>query len=67
MQCIILPENNINIEDTRFLLAIVSAEMVEQTQITLPSQKIKANRYLKVTAISKNNVESYPEDLILFK
>jgi uncharacterized lipoprotein YddW (UPF0748 family) len=61
------PENNINIEDTRFLLAIVPAEMVEQTQIVLPSQKIKANRYLKVTAISKNNVESSPEELVLFK
>lgn len=59
--------NNFDINDTRNLITIIPAAVFEQTEIELPPMSVKANRYLKLTAISKNNVESYPEDLILMK
>lgn len=60
-------QNNIDIKNAQYLLAIVPASVIETTTISLPEYDKKINRYLKITAISRTNVESEPEELLLLK
>ncbi|MDB5231832.1 MAG: glycoside hydrolase [Chitinophagaceae bacterium] len=61
------PDNNIDVSNPNYLLTIIPAAVLETTTIQLPAMMIKANGYLKITAISNTNVESDPEELILYK
>lgn len=61
------PANNIDIKDSRFLLALIPAKLLPGATINLPASDRKINRYLKITAIDVNNNESQPEELLLFK
>lgn len=60
-------ENDIDINDTRYLYTIIPAAMINGTTIKLPASDSKINRYLKITAIDVNNNESSAEELLLFK
>jgi len=59
--------NDINVKDTRYLLAILPAATLEEAVIQLPLADKKTTRYMKVTAIDVNNNESTPEEIVLYK
>lgn len=60
-------ENNINVQDVKFLYAIIPAAQIENAVIKLPASDKKINHYLKITAIDINNNESEAEQLLLFR
>ncbi len=61
------PSKNIDVNDTRFLYALIPAAQIEGATIKLPASDKKINRYLKITAVDVNNNESEAEELLLFK